>query len=223
MTKIVFTGDVHCAFETLDLVEKVFTQIYAIKLDALVLLGDLKQVYNPLDIRVLNFILYWIDRFQKAGVKVFILLGNHDRVGMTSDEESWLSALAYSGAFVASKPSYFALGNVRLFFLPYRSSVKATKEAAKKLVDHSYRQKGFTNVLCFHNGLQEAKYNAFVDAKDEKLSVEDLFPKKYTYVLGAHLHMHQKVKYEHVMYVGSPFATDWGEANQKKGFLYLEV
>lgn len=221
--KVIFTADLHCEFETLDLVTSVFEQIFKLDPEVLVIVGDVKQRYNPIDIRVLNFVIFWILKFTKAGIKVFINLGNHDRVGLTSEQESWLPALAQAGAQVAHTETNFRVGHLALYFLPYRTHVATTQRMSAILANHSKKVQDFIRVLCFHNGLKEAYYNAFAQATEEKLSVEDLHPDCYDYVIGGHFHRMQPVKYKNVFYCGSPFATDWGEANDKKGFLVLEV
>src|ERR1035441_9861757 len=59
-------------------------------------LGDIKSRYNPIDGRCLNFISDQIERF----CSVYILLGNHDRFGLHSNE-SWLTTLGKAGAYLA--------------------------------------------------------------------------------------------------------------------------
>ena len=220
--KVVFTGDWQADMTNLDQLGQVCDQIYALNPNVLVLPGDMKENYNPIDVRVLNFVMFQILRFVNRGCEVFVDLGNHDRVGMTSEQESWLPALAKAGAKVAHKEEIFRTGNLALFMLPYRNSVKETKRMAHWLASQS-KAITATKVLVFHQGLKEAWYNAFRKAEDEELSVDDLYPKHYHYCIGGHFHKFQKVKYPNVFYVGSPFATDWGEANEKKGFLQLEI
>ncbi|MDE2439094.1 MAG: metallophosphoesterase [Patescibacteria group bacterium] len=229
MAGLIFTGDLQADISNLESLEKVFIQIENTMsekaIEGVVLLGDLKQRYNPIDGRVLNFIIEWVVRFKN----VFILLGNHDRFSLQGKEESWLSALEKAGAKVFSKPrvTWVRCGKKRvaLYMLPYRANVSEVKKQARRLrvfrVQH--KERADLHVLCFHQGLKEAKYTDEVSAQGETLSVEDLYPQNFDYVLGSHLHLHQQVRYENTFYTGSPFAMDWGEVNSKKGFLILEV
>ena len=222
--KIIFVGDLQTSVENLDLLGQIMDQIYALEPNVLVMPGDLKEAYNPVDVRVLNFIMFEILRFTKHSCPVIVDLGNHDRISLTSETESWLPALVRAGAQVAYKEEIFNIENLKLFMLPFRNRVSETKRMADILARQSFKSVGnLVKVLVFHNGVKEAWYNAFAKATDEQLSVDDLHPKNYDYVIGGHFHKCQKVKYDNVYYVGSPFATDWGEANDRKGFLLLEV
>lgn len=221
--KIIFTSDWQCDFENLDQMEIITDQIYAHRPNVVVIPGDLKARYNPVDVRTVNFVVYFIDRFKKAAAEVLIGLGNHDRVGMTSDGESWFPTLEKAGARTFSEPEMCRVGKVAFYFLPFRTDPSEARLGAKKLLGlRRNNRDSKVHILCFHQGLKEAKYNAFTLAEEEELSVEDLFPKCYDYLVGGHIHLFQRVRYPNVFYVGSPFATDWGEANQKKGFLLLE-
>lgn len=227
MSGIAFIGDLQAEYENLDLCQKVIEQVRDYTLehqtDAVVFLGDIKEKYNPIDVRVLNFALWAVDQFISHKIPVLVLLGNHDRVGLYADTENWLPALAKAGARVFDTPGIVSLERFRLFMLPYMHSTEKLKRSAGVLAYKASTmpsKDSKANVLCFHAGLAEASYTDFYKSQD-KFSVDELMPQCYRYVIGGHIHLHQTVKYPHVMYAGSLFATDWGEANQEKGFLYL--
>lgn len=230
--RAIITGDLQAEFENLHLCEKVFQQLYAFakekKAKDLFLLGDVKERYNPVDCRVLNFITEWIAKFKQAGVDVYILLGNHDRIGLGSVTESWLPAISKAGAtyFVDSGMKHIdqrgAGSEARVYFLPYRSSAAEIKKGVEDCLLMRKTHGGKLNILFFHFGVKEANYSETVKSHDT-ISIDDLHPHEYDLVIGAHIHMQQKIKYDHCSYVGSLFPVDWGEANQEKGFYYLEA
>lgn len=225
MAGIVFVGDLQLEFENLDIAEQALLQVSRFgkskQAEAVVFLGDLKERYNPVDVRVLNFMLWTVEKFHSSGLRVYIILGNHDRVGLYSEKENWLPAMAKAGAKVFDSPGLVTMGRYALFMLPYRAQPRKVREAVANLVLLKRRVGERVKVLCFHLGLKEARYTDFFQSTD-KLSVEDLRPQEWDYLVGGHIHFHQQVKYEKVQYAGSMFATDWGEANQEKGFLYLD-
>lgn len=219
---ILFTGDLQAEFENLDTLKEVISQMdeYSRKKNAVatVWLGDIKNRYNPIDGRVLNYVVETVHRLNP----VFILLGNHDRFALHSDEESWLSTLQRAGAHVYVKESAVGIGEFELYMLPYRSDADETR----KMSDHLFsirterHEKHKCHILCFHTQLNESDVPV---QGSGSISVDDLHPKSYDYCLGGHIHKRQQVKYEHVQYVGSPFASTWGEVNQRKGFVYVEA
>src|SRR5438046_2728030 len=104
MSGIAFISDLQLEWGNLDFGQRVIEKVSRIasqkELSAVVLLGDTKDRYNPVDLRVLNFTLRTIEGWIKRGLRVLILLGNHDRVSLTTDTESWFPALAHAGAMV---------------------------------------------------------------------------------------------------------------------------
>ena len=57
-------------------------------IEAVVIAGDLKAAYDPVQIRVIQFWQGAIHQLRKLGVRVLVLLGNHDRIGMYSDAQN---------------------------------------------------------------------------------------------------------------------------------------
>lgn len=227
MTGMLFSADLQTEYENLDLLKKVEDQWFEYadkkRIQALVLLGDLKSRYNPIDVRVVNAMVYLVKRFTDRKVQVLVNCGNHDRVGMYNDRETWLPILQEAGAEVFTEPGVVQVNQVSLYFLPFRSSVEQLKEGAQDL--KKLRKKNTDaecHVLCFHADLSQAQYNVSTESRS-KLSVDELFPQEYDYVVGGHIHMFQRVKYPNVFYVGSPFPMDWGEVNSQKGFMLLEI
>lgn len=229
MPGLIFTADLHGDITTLDLLDTVFTQmehtIAERGLQGVVILGDLKSRYNPIDGRVVNFMLDWMRRFKR----VWVLLGNHDRFSLNGVQNSWLPALEKAGAKVYMKQGVdvIACGSrkVALYFLPYRRDTRHVRQSSNVLAHRRSEIEADEHILCFHCGLREAYYSVLRthSAQEEGVSVKDLHAEVYDHCLGGHFHMRQHVKYPHVWYVGSPFAVDWGDVNQQKGFAVLEV
>lgn len=223
--KLLFSSDWQADFSNLDLCERAAEEILQLchrnHAEVIVLCGDLKHVYNPVDVRVINFWIATISKWRKNGLEVVVLLGNHDRVGMHVDTQNWFPVLRKAGAAAYDAPGFHDCGSsVRLGMLPYRKDIGVLKADARRLASSAKRH---SDLLVFHADLATAQYSvvASSEAGGEKLHVADLHPEKYAHCIGGHLHLQQKLE-KNVWYVGSPFATDWGEANQKKGYLLFD-
>lgn len=180
--------------------------------------GDVKRAYNPVDIRVVNFIQKAIVRFREAGLQVVACLGNHDRRSLYADKESWFPVLRRAGAKTFDTPGVVRLGGgYEIRVLPFRSNpVLLEREAMDLAVDADKKK----SVLIFHTDLYACRYNV-LSRSEASFRAESLSPEKYLYCIGGHIHLQQNVT-GNVWYAGSPFCTDWGEANQPKGYLLVD-
>ena len=226
--RILITSDWQTDYENLELCSKAAEEILQLKeehrFEVLIHAGDLKRQYNPIDVRIVNFWLKMIGKCRKAGLEVFVNLGNHDRVGMHVDTQNWLPVVRKAGAFAYDEPQ-LVVGSFTdrgvsippLAFLPFRNNPVLLKREAHDLA----KKANENSILIFHCDLKNARYNVLSRSAVD-LSVEDLYPDKYMFCVGGHLHFQHKVA-DNIWYVGSPFAMDWGEANQRKGYLLIDT
>jgi len=223
--KLLFVSDVQADFESLDLCEQMASEVLSIcsehKLEGFVVAGDLKRVYNPADLRVVHFWMNFIKRAVRQELRVILVLGNHDRIGMYVEAQNWFPILREAGAEIVHKgPQRINVQGGGLYCLPFTSSVETTRRWASELtrmqMEHSPNR-----VLVFHQDISGCSYSVLDRPSESKLKADDLFPEKYDYCLGGHVHLRQQIG-ENVWYIGNPFCTDWGEANQRKGYLILK-
>jgi Herelleviridae exonuclease len=225
--RVLFTSDWQCEWETIELCQKAVDEILHLKeklgFQVLVHCGDLKHAYNPVDTRVIIFWQKAITQFKKIGLEVLIDLGNHDRVGMHVDKQNWFPILRKAGATCFDDTGTYNLEGTsgsRLAFLPFRQHPVLLKREAYDLARSSADSR---TVLIFHGDIKSAKYNVLeASTSIGEVSVKDLCAQEYLYCIGGHIHLQQNVQ-GNVWYVGSPFCTDWGEANQKKGYLLYDA
>lgn len=223
--RILFSSDWQAEYENLQLCQKAADEIKGIcsrlGVGALVLCGDLKHQYNPIDTRVVTFWLRTIESWKKGGLHVWIDLGNHDRVGIHVDKQNWFPILRRSGAKCFDEPDIIDLGGkAAIAFLPFRTSGVLLRREAMDLSRGLGNRRG---ILVFHGDIKSARYNVLESAQSVgDVSVGDICAEKYVHCVGGHIHLQQKVS-QNVWYVGSPFATDWGEANQRKGYLLYDT
>lgn len=219
--KGLITADWQVEWEILDICTKAWQKAIQIckekKLHWIFIVGDAKHKYNPLDVRVIKWWQWAIAYAIQNKIGVYFLLGNHDRDGLYSDEKNWFPILRKAGGICIDKPEVMDMGNGKLMLLPFMSSIGRLKHEAKKLSRQANPEK---DILLFHADIKNAKYNKLGEKSNAKLSVSDLFPSRFKWCIGGHIHLPQKIS-ENIYYVGSPFATDWGEANQRKRFLAI--
>lgn len=215
--KSVFTSDWQLHTENLHKAKAFvkFLLAYCIKHGIKVVfhLGDSKHQYNPLDIRVLNFKLWVIKIFKEAGIVWYQLMGNHDRIGMTEESGNWFPALRAAGAICITRAKTFSVGGMAVAAVPYMSDPLALRNALKRV------SKQACDLLIFHNTILGCKANVQSSLK-EGVHLEDLRPEVYRWCIGGHIHFPQKLG-RNSYFVGSPFAMDWGEANQQKRIIVI--
>jgi DNA repair exonuclease SbcCD nuclease subunit len=193
-------------------------------IDAFLILGDVKQDMNPVDVRVANFLVSVPAELSKACTTglTYVIGGNHDATSTQDGSPTCLPWMAASGAMVFEEPElvYAAVADVgvELCCVPFRRN---KEELRKSLQTIHKSNRNCKKILLFHEEIRGCKLNMMTRGVST-ISLEDIRSERYAACIGGHIHFQQLVS-ENVWYVGSPFCHDWGEANQQKGFLLLEV
>jgi DNA repair exonuclease SbcCD ATPase subunit/predicted phosphodiesterase len=220
--RVLITADWQAEWGNLDLCDKSIDEILHIckkkKLDMVVFAGDLKNQYNPIDGRVTQWWLRTIHKLKAKGLDVIIVMGNHDRFGLYADAQNWLGTLAEAGAKVYDSPGVLVSGGSKLFILPFSNSVKRMRKWADRLAEYPTSSK--RDVLVFHANLKGCSFNVLGQKSDGRLRPKDLHPRRYLACVGGDIHLPQKIG-KNIYYTGSPFAVDWGESNQRKGYVVV--
>ena len=173
--------------------------------------GDLKDRYNPIDIRVLTFWREFVRDMREAGATPFLVLGNHDRTSLTADSATWFPSLADAGAVAFDAPgTWTAADGSRLFALPYSRNGARFAEQAAALT--AMRPDPERDVLIFHETFPTGDWLKGRDG----IRLKDAGT--YRFAFGGDIHAPQRFG-ENRWYAGSPFPHSWSEANQRKSFL----
>lgn len=222
--RLLLTSDWQSEFSTLDLCEVALAETLAgvnkYKPDAVVNGGDLKEQYSPVDVRVVKFNVRATKKLSDTGVPYYVDLGNHDRVSQSLDSKNWLDILRVAGAKTFSIPKWKQVSDGWLAFLPFNPDKKQLKQWANEL-RASAPTDTKPQILVFHNEVQGGVINSS-GQETCGYSVKALRMHEYTACFGGHIHGHQQIA-KNVWYIGSPFCMDWSEANQKKGYLLVDV
>ncbi len=148
-----------------------------------------------------------IETFKLAKTKVYLNIGNHDKINEKSDEHS-LNFLAPYVQLI-TKPTYTAAGYV----IPYQHDLNQLKEILKGL------HRG--DVVIMHQGITESDSGEYIMDKTA-ITKNDVAGLR---VVASHYHKRQTIELPDGGlwdYVGSPYSTSFGEANDPpKGFQIL--
>lgn len=220
--RILVTADWQTSFDNLSRCGSIADRILVLckeqDLEAVIVAGDLKAAYNPLDVRIIHWWLNFIERAINQGIQVVLLLGNHDRLGLYQDDVNWLPILERAGAHI-----YWEMGSWKssdgdtVWLLPFTGNPERWQTELNKL----HAQKVSKNdVLIFHHDLA-GSVNARGIQWQGGIPVGELKPERFKYCLGGHIHKPQRID-KNVYYVGSPFPMDWSEVNHSKFFAVIK-
>ncbi len=158
---------------------------------------------------------------------IHLIPGNHDYANRDGCLHSLIDLHdETNGVFVHdSSWSIQDFGNVRIWFVPYmehKSNFLSTfrdMEANREFLD---RGRNRFNLLVLHAGIQGGIIGSdFVLSSANDLSLDEL-PSWMNLTLIGHFHKHQKLK-ENVYFIGSSHQHNWGDANDKRGYLTVSI
>ena len=206
----VIIGDIHFTLSTLELATA-STKLAIAKAKELgvpvVLNGDTLDSKAIIRAEVANRLIS-ILKDELPG-SVIVNTGNHDLCNEKGEESALNFLEPY--ARVVRQPVW--IGSIGAYVIPYQADPKAFEGILAECVEGS--------ILIVHQGVEGANLGHYVQDKSApKSSIFDGF-----IVIGSHYHAHQTIKCGKTgtfTYVGSPYTTSFGEANDPpKGFLVL--
>lgn len=154
---------------------------------------------------------------QKSSIHTILLLGNHDMVY----EDNWSihSLVAMSPAcMVVDEPKTLFFGTTQIDFLPY------TPTPSKFLGTFNPKSEILISHLAVADAVLNAKYDVKSvedDSRDKEIISASAFEGWKKVYLG-HYHYAQKVT-KTVEYIGSPMQLSFGEAEQEKHVIILDL
>ncbi len=235
---ILFSGDWHLCMRNLEAVRTTVAQVVKILRKAkrpayFFHLGDLvgdRGPCNPQDVRCTNFLIEAQAQIHESCDGSGFVRGNHDPITTADDAPSCTTLLGSLGVAWIADDSwtlaqlYFErldLPSVNVYMVPYFRDTARQKKAFQDAQGHLTlnRKKGVTNILAFHNEVKGCERNAH--SKGEGLTLADIGASDYDLCVAGHIHRPQQMSNVH--FVGSPFCADWGDVNDSKRFLQVEI
>ena len=200
----ILTSDWQASFSNLERCKTMMTELLgwveSNRAGAVVHLGDVKEQFSPVDMRVLDFCVEAVAAIV-ARCPLYILKGNHDMHGTTDAARDFLHVLGLAGAKVITEPAVCTVAGQRWAFLPFTYDLDRQLEWVKQLKGQK------AAYLAFHAEIRGCLLNHSRIATGG-LRAADIGTKKYQRCFGGHLHHYQQLG-SNLLYVGSPFAMDW--------------
>lgn len=176
------------------------------KVDAVAVLGDIFEARNTLDVTVLNAVYRAFYDFVDHGMKLILLVGNHDRTDVGREH-----ALEVFKPFceVIERPTTLKIAGAELVAIPFHPRTAALRRAIQMCVTRD------TKLLLMHTAIKQLQ---MPDGKTwgEGIALDDI-PRHVLAMLG-HFHRFTELRPNRVWYLGSLTQIDQGDASIDKYF-----
>jgi len=229
-TKLIFSGDWQCAVTNLTQCEQHVRQICDLFDNAplncdrfFIHTGDVKEITNPVDQRVTNFILDAFKRIRGRCDGMAFVAGNHDFITTQDGVPSCVPVVKASGVDWAVSDQWMSctVGSLAyLFLVPYMRDSDRQKKALAQAAKSADGVKGWKKILVFHNTIDGCRLNN--SFKGVGIAKSSLYPDSYDLCVGGHIHKPQFIP-PNIHYVGSPFPQDWSEVNTQHRILVVNL
>lgn len=203
------------------------------KIECLFISGDIydRQIPNAEAVSLFNDFLEQIVKGLR--IKTFVITGNHDsseRLAFASKilEDEGLYIVTYPTKPITKKIVYDEYGKINIYMLPYSSNqslvskgIKNYEEMIKYYLDNSdidYEQRNILlthHTVLYNNKVIRSDSESIINIGGLDMINANLFS-KFDYVALGHLHIEQKVGFDHIRYSGSLLKYSESEANDNK-------
>lgn len=187
--------------------------------DCIILLGDVFETQKAVDTSVMFAFASWMERAQSKGVRVVLVVGNHDHYTRAGTVHS-LKPFEAAGVTVISRDLMLTLGGHDFFLKAYTDDIEDVKSYVSGLVENfgtvKAKRKRF---LCLHQAVSGAMLASSLF--EGALGLSDLKEDAFTHVFLGHFHKPQSMT-DKVTYLGSPYQVTSEEAGDVKRFMVVE-
>lgn len=230
MSKVLIFSDIHVHTHKqsltrlnhcLETLEWVFKTAVERNITDILFLGDLFQDRQKIQVLTYHKTYAIIKRFAEQGLRIFMLVGNHD---MWYDNQTDISSVfpfdAIHNVTVIDKPRQLMIAEHPVDFLPY---TKNPLESIKQ-----YKTKP-ARILCGHIAIDGAQLNTLhkiasevsVELEGDMVKVSSSEFARWEKVFLGHYHGSQVI--DHIEYVGSPLQLNYAEAFQQKHIIVFDL
>ena len=169
------------------------------EVEAVCVLGDIFDQRNTLDVIVLNQVYRAFRRYVDSGLRLIVLVGNHDRVDVGHEHSL---EVFKSFCTVVDTPQRIVLRGGIIVAIPFDPTPQKVEDAIAEYVTDS------TNLLLLHEAIQEVWLpNGKVWGEGIRLNA---IP-PHVITLAGHFHRWREVREGNVYYVGSLQQVDRGD------------
>lgn len=238
--KIIVSGDWQAQLSNLDRLELVVEQIIGeVKKDPksfFVHLGDMYQVRNPVDVRVVNFMHSSLTRIRKACSGYYYVRGNHEPIHMADGSPSLCGVIRELGALAVADESWEKVqlplldwrgGSYKslwLYFVPYFRDPQRQRDEFQGPINHirirTAEKHNDVRLLFMHNTITGSRQSLYTEGVG--LSAADIGADSYDAVFAGHVHLAQTLP-GRIYVVGSPICQDFGELNYRHRIMAVTI
>ena len=249
--KLLHLGDLHLGrslgdFDLLEDQRYILDEILAIagrqQVDGVLLAGDIYDRPVPSEgaVRLLD---YFLNRLAEAGIKVFMISGNHDSDERLNFGSSFFEARGiYIAARYQGELYHRCIDGINFYLLPFVKAsqvrhffpdeeIESYDQAVKVVLRHAGIDPKACNVLVAHQFVAGSNLVPELAGSEsaavqqvglvEQIGADNFAAFAYT-ALG-HIHRPQKAGGEQVRYAGSPLKYSLGECNDEKSVPLIDI
>lgn len=180
--------------------------------DVLFHLGDFFDSRQSLNLKVLNLgieIAEELSDIFKDGV--YIIVGNHDIWGKTSNDVNSLKSIKWiPGINILEEPETMQILDKKFLLMPWRKDHEAESQFLEQSDPH--------DVLCCHADIRGLKFNRYTSVETGS-SMNEF--EKFKRVYSGHIHYAQKAG--NIRMLGSPYELTRSDMDNPKGITLLNV
>lgn len=180
--------------------------------DVLIHLGDWYDSRQSVNLKVLNLgvdVAEELSSVFKDGV--YIIVGNHDIWGKTSNDVNSLKSLKWvPGIEIFQEPETLLLGDKKFLMMPWRKDHETEEQFLDSSTPHDY--------LCCHADIRGLKFNRYVTVEEGADSKKF---SKFKTVYSGHIHYSQKVN--NIRMLGSPYELTRSDMGNPKSVTLLNL
>lgn len=244
--RLVCSGDWQCSLTNLDRCRIFVAQLVRVlKEDEQTFflhLGDIKEHWNPIDVRVTNYIIEALTEIRQSCRGFYYIRGNHDSITTQDGVPNIVPLIEATGALALADTSWVRIAlrlltwnpevvrYALLYLVPFMRDparqLRAFREAAADAAKPEYRDptcdavgRNNIHILAFHNSVRGFRESLHTTASG--LSADEIGAANYDICIGGHIHVPQHVG--NIYFAGSPFPMDWGEVNYQHRFLTVSI
>ena len=186
--------------------------------------GDLFNVRGKISTVVYNHVHDVLQDICTDGINIIAIPGNHDQVDNSDVPQHSLYALKdIQGLTVQGELGMVHLEKegeplVNVFCVPYSKNAQMIKDYVSN-VSETLEEKD--SILMFHLGINGSMSNG-VSLNSESFNIGDLYPDKFKYLVGGHIHKRQFFG-SNAFYCGSPIQHSHNDGGESKGFFVIDT
>ena len=178
-------------------------------------LGDFFHVRGYMYPTVVNRSLQALQKFKDSGIELNLLTGNHDMPGRYTTKHSSINVFG-SMATIIDQPMMETIENYSFYWLPYIERLDQCRWALNKIAES--KDQNTKAILLGHLDIHGAYYHTHVPST-HGITVDEI-KNTFDMIITGHYHTRQTIG--NITYIGSPYQQNFGEANEKKGFMIFD-